>query len=134
MARPLNRTERRLYQRLEKVLPGGEVIRGAVVAFIGPRPGWEGLGSVFGALGILFVRGKRKRSAIAVTDQGVVRVPLTPGGKPGGVADRYSLSELGPIEHTGLELWLELAGQRYWVEGVYGNELLKMRRLREQAC
>ena len=88
---------------------------------------------MFGALGILFVRGKRKLSAIAVTDQGVVRVPLTTGGKPGGVVDRYSLNELGPIEHTGIEFWLELAGQRYWVEGLYGNELLKVRRLREQS-
>ena len=41
--------------------------------------------------------------------------------------DRYRITDLGPMEHTGVEFWLELGGRRYWVRGVWGAELLKMR-------
>lgn len=133
MVRKLSRLERRLHERVGDLLPGGEEVRAAIAVFTGPRPGTEGIGVIAGLLGVLFVHRRRTYFTVAITDRGVVHFRNSGTRRPAQVIGRYELDKLRPVMAKWGEIWIELDGHQYWVEGGSGGELGQMRRLLHQA-
>lgn len=121
--------ERRLYERIRPLLPNDEEIKAAIVVFTGPGPGWGALGPFIGVVGALLVFRGRKFFTIAITNRGVVQFKNSSGRKPAELIARLDLTDLGPLNDTDGDPWVELAGRRYWMEGMWSIELMKMRRL-----
>jgi len=126
-------TERRLHDRLTRLLPAGEELRAALVIFTGPRPGSEGLAMMAGMIGMWFVQRRRTFFTLAVTDRGVVRFRNKGPRRPSQLLDRFELNQLRPDIGKGIELALELDGKRFWMEGIWSGELRKIRRLVDEA-
>jgi len=132
VSRPLSTTERRLHERVRRLLPAGEDLRAAAVISTGPAPGVEGLGAAFAGLaGLFLVQRRRKYFTLALTDQGLVRFRNSSLRKPAALLYRYELADLQVFTGTWGDSWVELAGQRYGFEAIWGNELAKMRRSSE---
>jgi MYXO-CTERM domain-containing protein len=129
VSRPLSPTERRLHEQVRQLLPPDEELRAAVVISSGPAPGTEGWGAALaGLLGLFLVQRRRKYSTLAVTDCGVVRFRNSSARKPAVPLHRYEVGDPRVVSGTWGDSWVELAGTRYGVEGVWANELAKIRR------
>ena len=129
-SRPLSPTERRLHERVRALLPPGEDLRAAIVVSIGSRPGAEGLAAMAGIVGMLLMRGRRRYFTLAVTDRGVVRFRNRSLRKPAEILDRHELRDLQAMTGKWGEQSVQLAGHDYGIEGIWGNELAKIGRLR----
>ena len=132
VSRPLSPTERRLHERVQGLLPPGEELRAAIVVSSGPRPGAEGIAAVAGVVGMLLMRGRRRYFTLAVTDRGVVRFRNSSLRKPADILDRHDLRDLQAMKGKWGEQSVALAGHDYGIEGVWGNELAKIRRLQTE--
>jgi hypothetical protein len=121
--------ERKLYGRLQPFLIDGEQIRAALVGFVGPAQGIEGLLAPFlGLLGVLFTLRSRKYFSIAATTSGVLILRNSSAHKPRSVVDRLPLTAIESVADGTGELYIVVAGQRYRVEGIWSIELMKIRR------
>lgn len=131
---PLGRTERQLQERVQALLGQGERVLAAVVAFTGPRAGIEGLLAPVAGLVALFVNSDRQFTTIAVTDRGVVLMDTKDLRKPVRIRERLaSLDALGPMNDTDGDSWIEVAGVKYWIEGIWSPQLYVMRRLKNNS-
>lgn len=130
VCRPLSRTERRLHERVRQLLPPDEELRAAAVISSGPAPGTEAWGAALAGLpGLFWVQRRRKYFTLALTDQGVVRFRNSSARKPAQLLYRYEPSDVRVVTGSWGDQWVELVGERYGVEGIWGNELAKIRRL-----
>lgn len=128
-AYPLPSFERRLQERVRALIPDDEIVLAAVVVISGPRPGIEGLlAPIVGAFASILNVG-RKFSTIAVTDRGVLRFENSSLRQPATLVQRFDgVGALGPFNDEG-DQWMELDGQRYWIEGMWASQLFKMKRI-----
>ena len=95
----------------------------------GPAPGTEAWGAALAGLAGLFLVLRRRRSfTLALTDRGVVRFRNSSARKPAQLLYRYELGDVQVKTGSWGDQWVELAGQRYGVEGIWGNELAKIQR------
>ena len=98
------------------------------------RAGIEGLLAPVVGLVALFVNTGRQFTTIAVTDRGVVLLDTKGPRRPVRVRDRIaSLDALGPMNDTDGDSWVEVAGVRDWIEGVWSSQLYVMRRLKQSS-
>jgi len=126
---PLGGTERRLQQRVQRLLAEGEEVGAAVVGFTGPRAGIEALlAPLLGAISLL-VNVTRRATTIAVTNRGKgLR-------RPTRIRERFdTLRPLGPINDTGGDNWIQVAGTKYWIEGIWSSQLYVIRQLKKGAA
>ena len=133
VSRPLSRTERRLHERVRQLLPPDEELRAAGVISTGPAPGTEAWGAALAGLpGLFLVQRRRKYFTLALTDRGMVRFRNSSARKPAQLLYRYELADVQVKTGSWGDQWVELAGQRFGFEEIWGNELAKIQRsLRE---
>ncbi|MEO5724945.1 MAG: hypothetical protein ABIQ39_05695 [Ilumatobacteraceae bacterium] len=131
---PLGGTERRLQQRVQPLLAESEQVRAAVVAFTGPRSGIEALlAPLFGVMS-LFVNVTRRATTIAVTNRGIVLFDTRGLRRPTRIRERFdTLEPLGPINDTDGDNWIQVAGTKYWIEGIWSSQLYVIRELKKSS-
>ncbi len=131
---PLGGTERRLQQRVQHLLPEGEQVRAAVVAFTGPRAGIEALLAPLLGVMSLLINVTRRATTIAVTNRGVVLFDTKGLRRPTRIRERFdTLEPLGPINDTDGDNWVQVAGTTYWIEGIWSSQLYVIRQLKKSA-
>lgn len=129
VSRPLSRAERRLHERVRQLLPSDEGVCAAAVISSGPAPGAEAWGAALAGLaGLFWVQRRRRYFTLALTDRGVVRFRNSSVRKPAQLLYRYEPRDVRVVTGSWGDQWVELAGERYGVEGIWGNELAKIRR------
>jgi len=130
---PLGGTERRLQERLQHLLGKDERLQAAVVAFTGPRAGIEALFvPLFGLLS-MFVNATRTITTVAVTERGVVLFDTRGLRRPTQNLQRFdSLAVLGPINDTDGDSWIQVAGTKFWIEGIWSSELYVINQLKRR--
>ena len=95
----------------------------------GPAPGAEAWGAALAGLaGLFWVQRRRKYFTLVLTDRGVVRFRNSSVRKPAQLLHRYELRDVRVVTGSWGDQWVELEGVRYGVEGIWGNELAKIRR------
>ncbi len=128
---PLGGTERRLQQRVQELLGQGEIVRAAVDVFTGPRTGIEALFAPLFGLMSMSVDAARQATTVAVTDRAVVLLDTKGLRRPTRIRARFdTLDVIGPINDSTGDNWIEVAGTRYWIEGIWTSQLYVIRQLK----
>jgi hypothetical protein len=133
MARPLNRMEQRLYEQVQDLLSPDENIRAALSVWRGHVPGTKGIRLFLWNLALPAMPMADGYFTIVATDNELVLYGTGRLRKPVREVGRHRLTDIGSLSTTGLDFWLELGGDYYWTSFSWGNELTKLRRLRERA-
>jgi hypothetical protein len=115
---------------VRRVLGADELVLAAVVVFTGPRAGVEGFLAPFFGLASMLINRARSFTTVAVTDRGLVLLNTNRLRHPTTIRARFdSLDMLGPMNETDGDAWIEVAGKRYWIEGIWSSQLYVIRRL-----
>lgn len=133
---PPDRATRKLFGRLQAELSPDEQVMAAVALVRGPRPGSEAalpiVGALLGlwafALAALGLAKYRRHYILAATVERAILFRSTWLGRPTEVAENLSLSEIGTINDATGDLYVEVAGERYWISG-FVDQLYRLRRV-----
>jgi hypothetical protein len=133
---PLSRGERRLFARLQATLSPDVEVLAAVGLMRGPRPGTETIVPILGVfidlwVGVLVLLGvmeKRKHYILAATADQAILFRSTWSGRPTEREKTLEFSEVGEINDTVGDVFIELSGEPYWISG-FGDQVYRLRRV-----
>jgi hypothetical protein len=133
---PLSRGERKLFARLQGKLPPDVEVLAAVGLARGPRPGTEALVPFVGVfidlfvavLVVLGVTNTRKHYILAATADQAILFRSSWTRRPAEREKVLEFSEVGQINDTVGDPFIELSGERYWISG-FSNQVFRLRRV-----
>lgn len=133
---PLSRRERKLLARLQAKLSADVEVLAAVRLIRGPRPGTEALVPILDVfvevfvvvLVLLGVMDTRMNFILATTVDQAFLFRSTWSGRQVELEKSIHFSEVGEINDTVGDPFIELSGERYWISG-FGDQVYRLRRI-----